>query len=118
MRRLSLLLLAALFSISLLSGCRPVVGALFGLVSTRINQHRVVVTDCHRLDAPGPEQVGSAEDGSPAYRFAPCGEAEILIVGDQLSVNGIAYGQIAPRATVVVSRGVVLVSGILRTPLE
>jgi hypothetical protein len=51
---------------------------------------------------------------SDTWHFAPCDNAVIEIAGDQLTVNGVAYGAIAPGDTILVDRGVVYVNGHLR----
>jgi hypothetical protein len=43
------------------------------------------------------------------YRFTPCRDADVVIRGDQLTVNGRGYGPIGPKDGVVVDHGAVTV---------
>jgi len=67
--------------------------------------HTIVVTDCYRtsVDAPKTETAG----GLTTYSFAPCRDAQVVIRGDQLVVNGQSYGRIGPTDSVLVDHGVV-----------
>jgi hypothetical protein len=61
-----------------------------------------VVTDCYRTSVPPPQKLGDA-----VYRFMPCRDADILIRGDELLVNGQSYGRLNPADGVLVDHGVV-----------
>jgi hypothetical protein len=78
---------------------------LFGRVETAVGGHTVVVTDCYRTSVPPPYQF---EDlGRAAYRFTPCRDADVLIRGEELTVNGRSYGRLNPADDVLVDHGVV-----------
>jgi hypothetical protein len=78
---------------------------LFGRVETAVGGHTVVVTDCYRTSVPPPYQF---EDlGRAAYRFTPCRDADVLIRGEELTVNGRSYGRLNPGDDVLVDHGVV-----------
>jgi hypothetical protein len=80
---------------------------LFGRVESTVGGHTVAVTDCYRTSVPPPQQF---EDLSrPAYRFTPCRDADVLIRGDELTVNGQSYGNLNPGDDVLVDHGVVKV---------
>ena len=70
----------------LLSACSESNNLLLGTVSTNLDSHRVVVTDCYRTEVPPPEHF--VESGVRAWRYAPCRDAVIEIHGDKLNVNG------------------------------
>jgi hypothetical protein len=79
---------------------------LFGRVQALVGSHMVVVTDCYRLRVPRPEKLTSP-GGSDAFRFMPCRDADVLIEGDGLSVNGRHYGHLNPADDILVDHGVV-----------
>lgn len=80
---------------------------LLGRVEATVGTHRVVVTDCYRTSVPPPEKVRDAVAGQPTYRFTPCRDADVLIRGEELFVNGQPYGRLNPHAAVLVDHGVV-----------
>jgi len=87
-------------------GCSRSNNLLFGRVQSEVGSHTVVVTDCYRLRVPQPEKLtGTA--ASPTFRFMPCRDADVLIKGDQLSVNGRHYGHLEPADDILVDHGVV-----------
>jgi hypothetical protein len=94
-------LAAALWS----SGCSRSNNLILGRVEATVGGHRVVVTDCYRTSVPPPEKVEDA-----AYRFTPCRDADVLIRGDELVVNGQSYGRIKPRDSILVDHSVVSVN--------
>ena len=47
--------------------------------------------------------------GAGVYRFTPCRDADVLIRGDELLVNGQSYGRLNPADAVLVDHGVVSV---------
>jgi hypothetical protein len=99
--RLSSLCLAALLA----AACSRSNNLLLGRVETEVGGHTVVVTDCYRTSVPPPQQF--QDRGRPAYRFTPCRDADVLIRGGQLTVNGQSYGVLNPGDDVLVDHGVV-----------
>lgn len=95
---------AACVGAGLLAGCSRSNNLLLGRVEASVAGHVVVVTDCYRTSVPKPEPAPGAPAGT---RFTPCRDAEIVIRGDQLTVNGRGYGPLSPGDTVVVDHGVV-----------
>ena len=91
-----------------LGGCSRSNNLLLGRVEATVGEHTVVVTDCYRTRVPAPQQF-AAPDG-PGFRFTPCRDANVEIRGGRLTVNGRAYGTIAPRDSVTVDHGRVLVN--------
>jgi hypothetical protein len=84
------------------TGCSRSNNVLLGRVEARVGTHRVVVTDCYRISAPAPEQTGNA-----VYHYEPCRDAVVWIRGEELSVNGAAYGKLRPGDGVLVDHGIV-----------
>ena len=80
---------------------------LLGRVEGKIGGHKIVVTDCYRTSVPLPQKL---EDG--AYQFKPCRDADVVIRGEELTVNGRAFGSINPGDAVTVDHGLVLVNNI------
>jgi hypothetical protein len=91
-----------LLSMLLLSACSRSNNLLLGRVQAEVGSHTVVVTDCYRTSVPPPQRLGDA-----VYRFTPCRDADVLIRGDELLVNGQSYGRLNPADSVVVDHGVV-----------
>jgi hypothetical protein len=100
MRRASLVLLVSL------AACSRDNNLLLGRVETQVGGHKVVVTDCYRTNVPAPEQLPGS-----VWRYTPCRDADIWIRGDQLEVNGKAYGRLLPNDAVLVDHGVVSIAG-------
>lgn len=98
------LLIAAAF----FSACSRSNNLLLGRVEATVGTHTVVVTDCYRFSVPQPQKVADA--GRPTYRFTPCRDADVLIRGDELLVNGQSYGRVKPSDAVLVDHGVVSVN--------
>ena len=90
----------------LLSGCSRSNNLLLGRVQAEVGSHTVVVTDCYRTSVPPPQRLGDAA-GLAVYRFMPCRDADVLIRGDELLVNGQTYGRLNPTDAVLVDHGVV-----------
>src|SRR6478672_10912148 len=86
-----------------LGGCSRSNNLLLGRVEATVGEHTVVVTDCYRTRVPAPEPL-AGPDG-PGFRFTPCRDADVEIRGSLLTVNGRAYGPIAPRDSVTVDHG-------------
>jgi hypothetical protein len=91
-----------LFAVLLLSACSRSNNLLLGRVQAQVGSHTVVVTDCYRTSVPPPQRLGDA-----VYRFTPCRDADVLIRGDDLLVNGQSYGRLNPTDAVLVDHGVV-----------
>ncbi|MBZ5624923.1 MAG: hypothetical protein LAQ69_40405 [Acidobacteriia bacterium] len=88
----------------LLAACSRSNNLVLGRVEATVGTHQVVVTDCYRTSVPAPEKV---QDG--VYRFTPCRDADVLIRGDELVVNGQSYGHLQTNDSVLVDHGVVSV---------
>lgn len=89
------------------AGCSRSNNLLLGRVEATVGGHTVIVTDCYRLSVPAPhEMTGGA---GPEYHFMPCRDAEVVIHGGQLAVNGRSYGPLGPGQAVTVDHGEVLV---------
>ena len=86
-------------------GCSRSNNLLMGEVRARAGSHMVVVTDCYRTSVPPP--VTETDGGQQVYRFKPCVDADVLIRGEQLIVNGKSYGHLNPNDGVLVDHGVV-----------
>ncbi len=97
--RIALLLSAA----AALAGCSRSNNLLLGRVQNTVAGHKVVVTDCYRTSVPDPQPLA---DGG---RWTPCRDADILVRGDQLEVNGKSYGKIDAADSILVDHGVVSV---------
>ena len=91
-----------LFAVLLLSACSRSNNLLLGRVQAQVGSHTVVVTDCYRTSVPPPQRLADA-----VYRFTPCRDADVLIRGDDLLVNGQSYGRLNPTDAVLVDHGVV-----------
>jgi len=91
-----------------LEGCSRSNNLLLGRVEATVGEHTVVVTDCYRTSVPPPETLGGGND--PAFRFAPCRDANVEIRGGRLTVNGRSYGAIGIRDAITVDHGRVLVN--------
>ncbi len=85
-----------------LGACSRQNNLLLGRVESPVGTHTVVVTDCYRTSAPGPERVEAA-----AYHYMPCRDADVWIRGEELTVNGKSYGRLNPGDNVLVDHGVV-----------
>ena len=97
---------SVLAAMVLLSGCSRSNNLLLGRVEAEVGSHTVVVTDSYRTSVPQPQRLGDAA-GRPVYRFMPCRDADVLIRGDELVVNGQTYGRLNPTDAVLVDHGVV-----------
>ena len=95
-----------LAAMAVLSGCGRSNNLLLGRVESEVGSHTVVVTDCYRTSVPPPRKLADA-GGRAVYRFMPCRDAEVLIRGDELVVNGQSYGRLNPADAVLVDHGVV-----------
>jgi hypothetical protein len=90
--------------ILLLAGCSQSNNLLMGRVEATVGTHTVVVTDCYRTTVPPPEGLANGD-----HHFMPCRDADIWIRGEQLTVNGTAYGPLQPGDAVLVDHGKVSV---------
>jgi len=100
----------------LLAACSSSNNLLLGRVEATVGTHKVVVTDCYRTSVPPPQRVEGPAAPRPTYRFTPCRDADVLIRGDELVVNGRPYGHLDPSDGVLVDHGVVLVDRRRATP--
>jgi len=96
---------AVVAEVLLLSACSRSNNLALGRVEATVGSHKVVVTDCYRTSVPPPQKVEDA-----VYRFTPCRDADVLIRGDELLVNGQSYGRIKPSDSVLVDHSVVSVN--------
>lgn len=111
-RWLAVAVIGTLVSVAgLLSGCSKSNNLILGRVKAYVGAHTVVVTDCYRTSVPAPEKLQNTSDGKSVYRFTPCRDADILIRGSELEVNGKSYGQLKDGDTVMVDHGKVLING-------
>ena len=98
-----------LLAMLLVAACSRSNNLLQGRVESRLGEHAVVVTDCYRTSVPAPAPVARAADGSAIYRWTPCRDADVVITGAQLAVNGTSYGVLRAGDRVIVDHGVVRV---------
>jgi hypothetical protein len=96
--------------LTLLSACSRSNNLLLGRVEAAVGAHSVVVTDCYRTSVPPPLTMEDAATGKTTYRFTPCRDADVLIRGAELSVNGEPYGSIGPNDAILVDHGVVSIN--------
>ena len=89
------------------AGCSQSNNLVLGRVQARVAGHTVIVTDCYRTSVPPPSPLPAEPGGPEGARFTPCRDADVVIRGDRLTVNGKAYGHLSPDDTVVVDHGVV-----------
>ena len=94
----------------LFSACSRSNNLLLGRVEATVGGHRVEVTDCYRTTVPPPQQLADLTDGKHVYQFKPCRDADVLIRGDELIVNGRSYGTLKQVDSVTVDHGRVLVN--------
>src|SRR5713226_9644498 len=97
--RLRLVCLCA--TIVLFPACSRSNNLLLGRVEATVGTHTVVVTDCYRTSVPAPQKVEDATTSQPVYRFTPCRDADVLIRGGELSVNGQSYGHVNPNDAIL-----------------
>ena len=102
-------LVAFFIAVILCFGCSKSNNLLLGRVEADIDGHKIVVTDCYRTSVPGPQQEKS-NDAQPVFRYAPCNDAEIVIHGRDLSVNGTRYASLNVGDAVAVDHGKVLIN--------
>jgi hypothetical protein len=95
-----------------IGACSKSNNILLGRVEEKVGSHIVIVTDCFKTSVPPPQLLRSASD-KPFYRFSPCLDADVVIDGDQLIVNGRSYGAIKQSDTVLVDHGKVLVNNVV-----
>jgi hypothetical protein len=90
-----------------LPACSRSNSLLLGRVEAAAGGHMVVVTDCYRTSVPPPQQLEATTAGQPVWRFTPCRDADVLIRGGELLVNGRSYGRLNPADDVLVDHGLV-----------
>jgi hypothetical protein len=83
---------------------------LLGRVESTVVGHRIEVTDCYRTSVPAPRQLADLPDGTKVYEFMPCRDADVLIRGEELIVNGTSYGILKQGDVITVDHGKVLVN--------
>ena len=83
---------------------------LLGRVESTVPGHRIQVTDCYRTSVPAPRQLADLPDGTKVYEFMPCRDANVLIRGDELIVNGTSYGMLKQGDVITVDHGKVLIN--------
>ena len=88
----------------LLAACSRSNNLLLGRVEATVGTHEVVVTDCYRTSVDSPRKIADT-----VYRFTPCRDADVLIRGEELVVNGKPYGRIKSSDAILVDHGVVSV---------
>jgi hypothetical protein len=93
-----------LFPAILFSGCSSSNNLLLGRVEATVGGHAVVVTDCYRTSVDPPQAIQGG------YRFTPCRDADVLLRGDELLVNGQSYGHVNPNDPILVDHGLVSVN--------
>ncbi len=87
------------------TSCSQSNNLFMGRVEATVDGHRVSVEDCYRLSVDPPKQI----DGG--YRYTPCRDADVLIRGEEVTVNGRAYGHIKPGDSILVDHGTVSIGG-------
>jgi len=97
--------LATMTVLALLTSCSRSNNLVMGRVEASAGGHTIVVTDCYRTSVDPPKTETAA--GLTTYSFTPCRDAQVLIRGDQLIVNGQSYGRIGPTDSILVDHGVV-----------
>ena len=83
---------------------------LLGRVESTVAGRRIEVTDCYRTSVPAPRQLADLPDGTKVYEFMPCRDADVLIRGDELIVNGTSYGVLKQEDVITVDHGRVLIN--------
>jgi hypothetical protein len=92
------------------SACSRSNNLLLGRVEATVGSHTIVVTDCYRTRVERPRQLQDSAEGKPTYYFTPCRDADIVIRGDELVVNGKSYGRLNQGDAVTVDHGKVLIN--------
>jgi len=83
---------------------------LLGRVESTVAGHRIEVTDCYRTSVPPSRQLPDLPDGKKVYEFMPCRDADVVIRGDELIVNGTSYGNLKQGDVITVDHGKVLIN--------
>lgn len=110
MLRLRKLNLTPVALVLFFAGCSSSNNVLLGRVAANVGGHQVEVTDCYRTTVPPPQQLQDLADGQHVYQFKPCRDADVLIRGDELLVNGKSYGRLKQTDVITVDHGRVLVN--------
>jgi hypothetical protein len=106
----------ALFAMTVLSAaafipaCSKSNNLLLGRVEAKLGSHTVIVTDCYRTSVPPAQSLKDSAHGSVVYHFTPCKDADVVIRGERLTVNGTSYERLSPGDTVIVDHGQVPVN--------
>jgi hypothetical protein len=102
--------LMCLCTLLLSAACGRSNNLLLSRVEAKVGGHTVAVTDCYRTSVPRAEQISESANDKPVYRWGPCRDADILIRGDELVVNGRMYGRLKDGDEIVVDHGKVLIN--------
>ena len=95
----------------LLAACGGSNNLLLGRVEAQVGGHQVVVTDCYRTRVPRPTAISSSVGGTSGYRWRPCRDADIVIRGEELVVNGSRPRVLKQGDAVLLDHGRLLVNG-------
>jgi hypothetical protein len=99
----ALLLGCCSIAVGMTAACSQSNNLLLGEVQATVGTHTVLVTDCYRTSVPSPQKSGDD------YRSTPCRDADLMINGETLFVNGRSYGHLDPNDSVLVDHGAVSV---------
>jgi hypothetical protein len=100
----------ALLALMLLAGgCSRSNNLLLGRVEATMDGHPIVVTDCYRTSVPQPRATGDSS-GPAEFRFTPFRDADVVIRGGELFVNGQSYGRLNPADRILVDHGAVAIN--------
>ena len=105
MRATGIRLITGLSILISMAGCSRSNNLILGRVEAQAGGHAIVVTDCYRTSVPSPERIEDTLDGKPTFRFKPCKDADVIIRGDDLVVNGRLYGKIGVADRITVDHG-------------
>ena len=109
-RRIAKLTCVLVACLAMQLSCSRSNNLLLGRVESTVAGHRIEVTDCYRTSVPAPRQLADLPDGTKVYEFMPCRDADVLIRGDELIVNGTSYGILKQGDVITVDHGKVLIN--------
>lgn len=110
MKTMTTVFLTCLCAAMVLAACSSSNNLLLGRVQSEVGGHNIVVTDCYRTKVPAPQQLADTAHQLPVFRFTPCRDADVLIQGGELIVNGVSYGRLNEADSVMVDHGQVLIN--------
>ena len=96
--------------VAMLTACSRSNNLLLGRVEATVAGHKIEVTDCYRTTLPPPRQLPDLPDGKKVFEFMPCRDADVLIRGGELIVNGTSYGMLKQGDVITVDHGKVLIN--------